>query len=218
MAVEVLNSVKALIEKTKKTYYPHTSMSAFLTEMNVVVSLTEVVLNPHLKQIDFSEWPKIMRYVLYKNLHNMIGLENLNLGSCSGGWRTSEYDKCLLDGITAMKNLKSLCLCFDTDIIVQAVGENCPNIQCLDLTSSRSVTDRSIPFLLKCKNLRELQLHRTSVTVIGLAQLIISLPKLQDTGRCDEFGNVIKYLHKATPIVDLLGSKKYKHVIYQLKI
>lgn len=197
MAVEVLKSVKSLIEKTKKTYYPHTSMSAFLTEMNVVVSLTEVVLNSHLKQIDFSEWPKIMRYVLYKKLHNMTGLENLNLGSCSGGWRTTEYDKSLLEGISTMKYLKSLCLCFDsTDIIVQSVGENCPNIQCLDLTSSRSVTDRSIPFLLRCKNLRELQLHRTSVSVEGLAQLIVGLPKLQDTGRCDEFGDVIKYLYQ----------------------
>ncbi|KAJ8961226.1 hypothetical protein NQ318_008909 [Aromia moschata] len=125
----------------------------------------------------------------------MTGLETLNLGSCSGGWRTTEYDKCLLDGIRAMKNLKSLCLCFDsTDVIVQVVGENCSNIHSLDLTSSRSVTDRCIPYLMKCKNLQELQLHRTSVTVVGLSQLLMDLPKLQDIGRCDEFGRVIDYL------------------------
>lgn len=197
MAVEVLKAVKALIERTKKTYYPHTSMANFLTEMNVVVSLTEVVLNPKLKNIDFSEWPKIMRYVLYKKLPNLRGLENLNLGSCSGGWKSSEYDRCLLESISNMKNLKSLCLCFDgTDVIVQTVGENCPKIQCLDLTSSGSVTDRCIPYLLKCQHLRELQLHRTSVTTIGMAQLIVGLPKLLDIGRCDDFGNVIKYLHQ----------------------
>ncbi|RZC41608.1 Ribonuc P 40 domain containing protein [Asbolus verrucosus] len=197
MAVEVLHAVKGLIEKTKKTYYPHTNMSAFLTEMNVVVSLTEVVLNSHLKQIDFTEWPKIMRYVLYKNLGKMSGLEVLNLGSCTGGWRTSDYDKYIVEGITGMKHLRSLCLCFDcTDQVIQVIGDNCPTIQCLDVTSSRSVTDRSIPSLLKCTQLRELQLHRTSVTPLGLAQILNGLAKLQDIGRCDEFGNVIKNLHQ----------------------
>ncbi|XP_050517624.1 uncharacterized protein LOC114330664 [Diabrotica virgifera virgifera] len=200
MAVEVLLAVKVFIEATKKTYFPHTSIATFLTEMNVAVSLTEVVLNCHLKSIDFSQWPKIMRYILYKNLHNLTGLENLNLGSCSGGWRTSEFDRCLLESIAKMKHLKSLCLCFDsTDVIVQTVGDNCQQIQCLDLTSSGSVTDRCIPFLLKCRHLKELQLHRTSVTTEGLAQLIVGLPKLQDIGRCDDFGKVIKYLYHKFP-------------------
>lgn len=200
MAVQVLNSVKDLIDTTKKSYYPHTSMASFLTEMHVVVSLTEVVLSSSLKYIDFSEWPKIMRYVLYKNLHKLVGLEVLNLGSCSGGWRTTEYDRCLLESIAVMKKLKSLCLCFDsTDVIVQTIGDNCLTIQCLDLTSSRSVTDRSIPFLLKCQNLRELQLHRTSVSTAGLAHLIAGLPALGNIGRCDEFGDVIKYLHQNYP-------------------
>ncbi|XP_050309419.1 uncharacterized protein LOC126745569 isoform X1 [Anthonomus grandis grandis] len=197
MAVEVLRAVKILIEKTKKNYYPQISMAHFLTEMNVVVSLTEVVLNSRLKTVDFSEWPKIMRYVLYKNLEKMSGLEVLNLGSCTGGWRTSEHDKNILEGITIMKNLQSVCLCFDcSDLVIQTISENCPNIQSIDVTSSRSVTDRSIPYLLNCKNLKELQLHRTSITAQGLAKLISRLPKLQDIGRCDEFGEVIIYIYK----------------------
>lgn len=209
MAVEVLTAVKGLIEKTKKTYYPQRAISEFMTEMNVVVSLTEVVLSSQLKEIDFSEWPKIMRYVIYKNLYKLSSLEVLNLGSCTGGWRTSEYDKCIIDGITEMKNLRSLCLCFDcTDLVIQVVAENCTSIQCLDVTSSRSVTDRSIPYLLKCSQLRELQLHRTSVTSEGLAQLLVGLPKLQDIGRCDDFGNVIKYIHQSYSNVGPLGLKK----------
>ncbi|XP_056641067.1 uncharacterized protein LOC130447987 [Diorhabda sublineata] len=200
MAMEVLKAVEALVEETKKSYYPRTSMSRFLTEMNVAVSLTEVVVNHYLKSVDLSRWPKIMRYLLYKKLHKLTGLENLYIGSCLGGWRTSEFDRCLLDSISQMKHLKSLCLCFDgTDFTVQTVGENCLQIQCLDLTSSIAVTDRCIPFLLKCVNLKELQLHRTSVTTEGLAQLIVGLPKLQDLGRCDDFGNVIKHLHHKYP-------------------
>lgn len=209
MAVEVLTAVKGLIERTKKTYYPNLPISSFLVEMNVVVSMTEVVLTQHLKKIDFSIWPKIMRYVLYKNLYKLSGLEILNLGSCTVGWRTSEYDKCIADGITGMKNLRSLCLCFDcTDSVVQIIGDTCTNLQSLDITSSRSVTDRSINSLLCCVQLRDLYLHRTSVSVVGFAQILIGLTKLQEIGRCDEFGNIIKYLHTNFPHAGPFGLKR----------
>lgn len=209
MTVQVLNAVKNLIDKTKKTYDQFAPMSVFLTEMNVVVNLTEVVLTRNLRVIDFSIWPKIMRYVLYKNLFKMTGLEVLNLGSCTVGWRTSDNDKCILDGIADMKNLRSLCLCFDcSDSVIQTLADNCPNLQSLDVTSSRSVTDRSISSLLRCKQLRELQLHRTSVTVAGFAQLLVGLPKLQDLGRCDEFGNVVKYIHQNYTITGPFGLRK----------
>lgn len=195
MAVEVLNSVKILIEKKKKTYDPLATIGSFLTEMNVVVGLTEVVLNRNLKCLDFTAWPKIMRYVLSRNLDKMTGLEVLNLGACAGGWSCDNIDKLLCLGIGGMKNLKSLCLCFDcTDNIVAVIGDNCKNLQTLDVTSSRSVTDRSIPSLLKCEKLHLLQMHRTSITVVGYAQLLLGLPNLQDLGRCDEFGRVVKYL------------------------
>lgn len=209
MAVEVLDAVKLLIEKTKKNYYPTLPISSFLVEMNVVVSLTEVILNSNLKKIDFSLWPKIMRYVLYKNLQKLCGLEVLNLGSCTVGWRTNEYDKWITQGILKMRNLKSLCLCFDcTDNIIQIIGDNCTQLQSLDITNSRSVTDRSITSLLACSQLREIQLHRTSVTVVGLAQLLVGLTRLQDIGRCDEFGTVIKYLHQNFPQAGPFNLKK----------
>lgn len=209
MATHVLTSIKGLIEKTKKTYDPLAPMSNFITEMNVFVSLTEVVLSSHLRRVDFSSWPKIMRYVLYKNLGKLTGLRVLNLGSCTGGWRTSETDRGILEGIAQMKNLTTLCLCFDcTDCIIQVIGENCAYLQSLDVTSSRSVTDRSIPSLLNCKRLRELQLHRTSVSVVGIAQLVYGLKRLEDIGRCDEFGNVIKYLERNYPNCGPFGLNK----------
>ncbi|XP_044752475.1 uncharacterized protein LOC123312224 isoform X1 [Coccinella septempunctata] len=196
MAVEVLKAVKSLIDETKKSYYARTNMSKFLIEMNVVVNLTEVVLNSRLREIDFSKWPKIMRYVLYKNLYKMTGLEVLNLGSCLEGWKSYEHDRNILHGISNMGNLRFLCLCFDcTDQIIQVLSDNCPHLQCLDVTSSRSVTDRSIHCLLKCKKLKELQLHHTSITNEGLAHLLNGLPNIQEIGKCDEFGDVVKHLY-----------------------
>lgn len=217
VAVEVLKSVKMLIEKTKKFYYP-LILSDALIEINVVVSLTEVVLNSHMKTIDFPEWPKIMRYILYKNLNKLNGMEILNLGSCSSSWRTSEYNKCLIDGIMVMKNLRSLCLCFDcNDYIVQSISEYCPFIQCLDMTSSRSVTDRCVPYLLKCQQLKELHLNRTSLTSQAISGLIVDLPHLQNIGRYDEFSHVIKHLHTKYINQGPYALKKSKYVIYQRK-
>lgn len=209
MAIEVLRSVQQLIEKTKKTYNEYSPMSIFVNEMNVVVSLTETVINSNLKHMDFTAWPKMMRYVLYKSLNKMTGLETLNLGSCLGD--RNIHDKCFLDALASMKNLHTLCLCFDcTDVIIQILGDNCPKLQCLDVTSSRSVTERSISSLLKCKELRELQLNRTSMSIAGYAQLLIGLPKLQDLGRCDEFGAVLKHIYDTNPSAGPFEIKKFQ--------
>ncbi|XP_075212460.1 uncharacterized protein LOC142319270 isoform X1 [Lycorma delicatula] len=193
MAVQVLTSVNDLIQETKAAYDQFVPMSLFLSRMKVVVSLTEVVVHSHLKHLDISHWPKIMRHVLNQNLHRLEGLEELNLGSGSGGWDTSEAEKSILSGVRSMSNLTYLCLCFDcTDHILSVVGANCPLIQILDVTSSRSVTDRSVPSLLNCNYLRELKLYRTSVSVEGFKTLLTSLPCVQDLGRCDDFGNILE--------------------------
>lgn len=193
VAIEVLSALKTLIERKKKMYDPLATITSFLTEMNVVVGLTEVVLSAHLKRLDFTAWPKIMRYVMCRSLEKLTGLEVLNLGACAGGWSTeSGMEKVLVAGVAGMKNLRSLCLCFDcTDSIVAVLGDSCPGLQSLDVTSSRSVTDRSVAALLKCRKMRVLQLHRTSVSAEGYAELLTGLPNLHDLGRCDEFGKVV---------------------------
>lgn len=193
MATEVLMSINNLIQETKSSYDAYVPMPVFLTRMKVVVSLTEVVVHPHLRHLDISHWPKIMRHVLNQNLHRLTGLEELNLGSGSGGWDTSEAEKYILSGVKRMTNLTSLCLCFDcTNNILQVVGNNCPLLQSLDVTSSRSVTDKSIPALLNCRHLKDVKLYRTSVSVDGYKQLLLNLPELQDIGRCDDFGCVLE--------------------------
>ncbi|CAH0557494.1 unnamed protein product [Brassicogethes aeneus] len=209
MAVEVLNSVTKLVEITKKKYRPFAQISEFLMEMNIVLSLTEVVLTSHMKRLDFSLWPKMMRYILFKKLDQTNGLEYLNLGSCTGVWRTSDNDRFMINTMSQMRNLKFLCLCFDcTDMIIQAISENCPYIQSLDVTSSKSVSDRSVTALANCKQLTELFLHQTSVTTQGLADVIMGLPRLQNIGRCDEFGYILTHLRQIPNYNEELPLKK----------
>ncbi|KAG8034248.1 hypothetical protein G9C98_001332 [Cotesia typhae] len=197
MSTKILQSILVLLNETKDTYNDYQPMNLFLSEMNVIVLLIEVVMHPNLRAIEFSRWPKIMRHMLYSNLHNLRGLEVLDLGSGSAGWRTSDIEKLIINGVSAMSNLTALTLCFDcTDNIITALGNNCQKLRCLDVTSSRSVTDRSIPALLKCHQLRDVKLFRTSITVTGYADLLLGLRWLENIGRCDDIGDILEIIYE----------------------
>ncbi|KAJ8888715.1 hypothetical protein PR048_008207 [Dryococelus australis] len=211
MAAEVLTSISTLIKKTKVLHVGFEPITNFLNQMNVVVNLTEIVIHPNLRRIDFSLWPKIMRHVLYKNLYRMSGLEVLNLGSGSCGWNTSDIEKHIVCGVISMKNLTSLCLCFDcTDHILTVVSQNCSGLQSLDVTASRSVTDRSVNALLACQQLSELYINRTSVTIEGYAILLTGLRRLEDLGRCDELGLVLEHIKLFFRSSSLLGLRMFE--------
>nr|CAD7445584.1 unnamed protein product [Timema bartmani] len=150
------------------------------------------------------------RYGL-RNLYRMIGLEVLDLGSGSGGWNTSDIEKLIVSGVSSMKNLTSLCLCFDcTDHILSVVGQNCTRLQKLDVTASRSVTDRSVNALLNCPQLSELRLNRTSISIDGFATLLMGLRRLEDFGRCDEFGCVLEHILEFHKSVGPFGLRMFQ--------
>lgn len=197
MAKKVLNSIMNLINKTKNSYNDYEPICLFLSEFNVYVNLIDVVIHNNLRTIEFSKWPKIMRHMLYNNLINMSGLEILDLGSGSDGWRTSDIEKLIINGIKNMNNLISFTLCFDcTDNIITAVCNNCKKLQIIDVTASRSVTDRSVNELLKCRYLRDIKLFRTSLTINGYSKLLKNLYYLENIGRCDDIGKILENINK----------------------
>ncbi|XP_054014083.1 uncharacterized protein LOC128895482 [Hylaeus anthracinus] len=197
MSIAVLTAIVNLVKETRGTYNDFALTTAFLSEMTVALRLTEVAVGPHLKAIEFSIWPKIMRHVLYNKLYDMVGLEILDLGSGSAGWRTSDIEKIIANGVSAMPNLVCFILCFDcTDNIILALARNCKKLQKLDVTASRSVTERSVGPLLSCKHLRHIKLCRTSMTISGYANLFLEHLKIEDIGRCDEFGYVLEHIHQ----------------------
>lgn len=197
MSRTVLTAIVNLVKETRGTYNDYALTTTFLSEITVALHLTEVVVDTHLRMIEFSAWPKIMRHILYNKLPDMIGLEVLDLGSGSAGWRTSDIEKVIISGITAMPNLVCFVLCFDcTDNIIAALAQNCKKLQQLDVTASKSVTERSIGPLLSCKYLKEIKLCKTSVTVSGYATLFLEHLNIEDIGRCDEFGYVLENIHQ----------------------
>lgn len=193
MALKSLNAIKSLINERRNAYNDLQPIGIFLTEVNVIVNLIEVLLHHNLRSMEFPQWPKIMRHVLYNNLHNMSGLEMLDLGCGSAGWRTSQIEKLIINGVANMPNLISLTLCSDcTDNIIFVVGMTCKKLRTLDVIASRSVTDKSISSILNCRYLRQVKLFRTSVSINGFAQLLVGLPWLENIGRCDDIGDILE--------------------------
>lgn len=216
MAEQILICVNELINETKATYDSYKPMTVFMNRMKVAVAMTEVVMHRNLKQINVSSWPKIMRHVINQNLFRLEGLEYLNLGSGSAGWDTSEAEKYILSGVKYMTNLTSFCLCFDcTNTIINVLGNNCLALEKLDITASKSVTDRGLPSLFNCKRLKEVNLYRTSVTILGYRDLLSELPNIQNIGRCDDFGSVLEILDKQESNPLALSALQCKDMSYE---
>ncbi|XP_058806310.1 uncharacterized protein LOC131672835 [Phymastichus coffea] len=198
MATEVLLAVRDLVTEIKAAYSGERPGSC-LAEINVAVNLVHAVVSPRLRRIAFGDWPKFMRHALYDSLADMSGLRVLDLGSGSVGWRSSDIERAVVAATGAMGNLTAFTLCFDcTDSVLAAVCRHCcAQLQQLDVTASRSVTDRSIACLLKCARLRELKLLSTSVSVPGYASLLLDHPCLQDIGRYDELGVALEHIRQS---------------------
>lgn len=209
LSQEMFKAIPDLIERTKRAMDLRTSMATFLNQINVAVTLSEVLLSPCLTNLNFDDVPKVMRHVFYKKLPKLTGLLSLNLGSMSGGWKTFDMEPTVVKGISNMKNLSFLSINYDcTDNILLCLCEHCPNLKSIDLSSSKLINDDSINILINLKKLRYVQLYRTSVTLEGYVNVLLNLEHIEDLGRCDELGRVLEYI-KFNHKFQTFGLKKF---------
>lgn len=188
-------AIPRLVDEVKKRRTIKTSQSEFMAQCNAAVTLIETVIGPYLTYINFEETPKILQQTFYVRLKDLKGLEFLNLGSLTGGWKTDEMEPTILRGIEVMHNLRYLSLNYDcTDKILLTLIDTCPHLHTLDLTSSKSINNDSVNLLTRMKSLRNVQLHRTSVSIEGYVKLLLCLDKLEDVGRFDDIGRCLEYV------------------------
>lgn len=194
---EVFRTSPKLIDDVKNCLRASSSISEYLSQVNVAVGLAEVIISPYLRHLDFLDVPKMMRHMFYTKLSSMPGLQYLNLSSMSGGWKTSQMEPIVLDGLATMRNLRTLVLNYDcTDTILELLETACPHLHTLDVCSSKSITNNSVKYLSNIKSLRVLQLYSTSVNLEGYSRLFIRMPYLQDIGRFDYFGQCLEHVYQ----------------------
>ncbi len=189
LADAVLRALSAAVQGSKALYRKmNASSPESVHEMHVIVRYVKLVAGEEVSTLDLSKLPKMLRDELCRHLERMKGLRFLNLGPSSGRLSMSLRSLNLLSTVVLpggdARN--------DT---LAVVGQNCPLLAKLDVGGSAGITDAGATWLLRCKNVTDLNLYLTSVTVQMYAQLLMDLPKLRSVGRCDHFGQVLEYIH-----------------------
>lgn len=210
LCAQLFIDIPQFVEYIKSQRTIRTSTAEFLSQVNVAVSLIEVIVGPFLTSCNFEEMPKILQQVFYARLHMLSGLRYLNLGSLTGGWKVEEMEPRIICGLASMTDLRILILNYDcTDTILLGLIETCPLIHTLDITSSKFITNDSVNILMRMKTVRSLRLQRTSVSNEGYIKLLLALPQLEDVGRYDELGRCMEYIVDGYPDFKEFGLKKF---------
>lgn len=197
---EVIRGITRLVDKCKEAIEFRANMAKFIAQVNIALSLAQSLISIKLRIIDFDEMPKMIRSAFYSQLAKMRGLEWLSLGSVSGGWKTFDMEELLVEGLGGMTHLMHLCLNYDcTDKVLKTLVANCPRLMSLDITNSKNIGNSSVDILVDLKNLRAIQLYRTSVSLEGYINLLLHLPELRDIGRYDELGRCLEYIDDYYP-------------------
>ncbi|CRL04110.1 CLUMA_CG017223, isoform A [Clunio marinus] len=197
---EVIKGISKLVDKCKEAIEFKANIAKFLAQINVALSLAQALISIKLRVIDFDQMPKMLRSAFYIQLTKMSGLEWLSLGSVSGGWKTFDMEQMLVDGLSNMSHLLHLCLNYDcTDKVLETLVKSCPRLMSLDITNSKNINNSSVDILVDLKNLRAVQLYRTSVTMEGYINILLHLPELRDVGRYDEIGRCLEYINDYYP-------------------
>ncbi|XP_058444820.1 uncharacterized protein LOC131426249 isoform X1 [Malaya genurostris] len=210
MAHEMIRQLSHLIERVKQAMEIRASMAKFLCQVNVVIAMSELLLSRKLRILEIDKIPKMMRHLFYAKMNRLKGLRYLSLGSMSGGWKTDDMEKTIMNCLEPMRNLRALTLNYDcTDTILRALSKSCPNLEYVDFSSSK-LTNDSIGILTKLKNLKVVILIRTQVTIAGMIELLIKAKNLTDIGRYDEIGKCLEFIDQNYPQVSSLKLRKFE--------
>lgn len=206
----LFSEIPKMVDSIKARRSLKTSQGEFMSQVNVAVALIESVIGPYLTYHNFEETPKVLQQTFFLRLKDLKGLEFLNLGSLTGGWKADEMEPTIMLGLNNMQNLQYLSLNYDcTNNLLLKLIEKCPRLTCLDLASSKAVTNDSVNLLLRMPSLRYVNLHRTSVSLEGYVKLLLGLKKLEDIGQFDEIGRCLEFIVDHYPDVSEFNLKKF---------
>ena len=185
----------------KQSWTRATDNRVFTKVLYGIIKFVEIAVFPSMKILLLDQVPQILRNKLYSHVSEMSELMVLNLGSGSGGSVTDAFEDKFIFGITSLNNLKHLSLRYDcTDKILEAAAETCGrSLVLLDVERSSRVTDDGAEHILKCKQLKSLDIFHTSISTEGKAKIILGLEELEDIPRGDFLCEALDYIEEENP-------------------
>jgi len=162
-------------------------------QIHTIVRFVNLIIHDKVICLDLSKLPKMLRDLLYKKLDKLSGLQVLSMGSGNG----ESARKRSFHSIKHLRNLTRLSLTNDCqNESLAVIGQNCSKLKYLDISCSGTITDQGTAWLLLCQDLETINLFQTSTSIQGYSQLLLGLPKLVSIGRCDNFGQILDYMHR----------------------
>ena len=106
--------------------------------------------------------------------HLLLKLKNLRVLKL----RAVEFDGHLLENCeVSFQNLQEFAYNFCSDDILQALASMCSKLKVLDIRESSGVTNISVEYILKFRELRSLKITNTSITSQGVTGIMKGLPQ-----------------------------------------
>ena len=193
MVEKILTWLQEAVHLSKAVVRRSNSPPESVHYVHVLVKFVHLIIHPRVKCVDLSAMPKVLKDSLYRSLEKMTGLEQLSLGSGNG-------ETIRLNCFKSFKKLVHLThLTLRSDCQNESLallGQNCPQLRYLDISSSGSVSESGTAWLMLCRHLETVNMFQTSQSVKGYAQLLQGLPMIADIGRCDMFGEIMEYIDK----------------------
>ena len=173
--------------------------------MLAIVHCCDIITTPLLKKLDLSRVVKMLRSYLFDLLPRFKGLKYLILGSGSGGV-SNVYHQKFLTAVQAMAYLQYFSLTYDcTDEIIHALAQNnAKTLKVLDVEYSTLVTDNSLNDIILLKQLLQLHIFHTGISLAGKARLILNLKQLKVLVRGDFLCDALDFIAEEMDL-DIFG-------------
>ena len=168
-------------------------------ELNAIVKFCNLLVHPLRRVLDLATVPQTIRTRLYGSLKCFVGLHTLILGSGSGGWVPEAYADKFSIALPRFDRLQQFSLKYDcTDIVLKVLSETCSNtLRSLDVERSQQVKEQKcVDYLLRFKNLVELNIFKTGFEDSEICQIIVALKELRHIPRGDFLCEVLEYLEE----------------------
>ncbi|XP_023336070.1 uncharacterized protein LOC111707239 isoform X2 [Eurytemora carolleeae] len=217
--------------QVRKSWRPDKDHTQYSKVLEAVSKFTDVLKWPKLNKLDFGDVPRTMRSRILELIPQFLNLSTLIIGpGSSGGWIPIKGAAALhlSCSISELKQLQIFSLKKDCtmDILSAVVLNSGTTLRVLDVENSKRICSDSVPVILQCSHLVELNIYGTKINDESKARLIMGLPKLRHLTRadflCDALG-WIDYLEELEdPVFDIRefmpSQSYYFHETWQLEI
>jgi hypothetical protein len=151
------------------------------TLLDVIEMLVVAAVDPRVFELVLSHYPDCLCLALCRQLHRLTELKILKIHAIHDKGIKLEVRDHVGSGATSLKNLivfiyENNC----TDSVLEAMSQNCTQLEHLGVMFSKKVTDQGVDSIKKFQNLKILNIWGTFITKQSCTQLLNVLLNLED--------------------------------------